>query len=142
VRKPAFLLAVALAGCAGVPPERDGSALQGRWVNVATRIHFADGRIDTQPDLRCTSEVTETLAISDCALPDGRKSRVIARILALTPTSYELEIVENNSNPDSVGARTRVEYRIVGRRLFRTVYPPQGPEPSRAIRLETIYDRE
>ena len=149
MQKILVVLLLALASCATdshtpVAGSSD-SPLYGRWRNVETKIHRADGTTTTQTELECVIEITRTHAISDCSLADGRKARVVSKIVSLTPTLYELEIVENATVPRTVGLRSRVDYRIVGNRLYRIVYPPPegtSPPKSPVVQVDTIYERE
>ena len=146
--KAVAILALVLTACASdgqrAPAGLDPS-FYGHWRNVETKIHRADGTLTLQPDFQCVSDVTEGQATSDCTLPNGTRSHIVSKIVSLTPTGYELEIVENALAPQSVGLRSRVEYRIAGNKQFATVYPPQSAAPSAGapvVKLETIYVRE
>jgi len=146
--KALAVVTLALVACASdgrLAPAGIDPSFYGHWRNVETRIHLADGTVALQRDFQCVSDVTEGQATSDCTQPNGTRSHIVSKIVSLTPAGYELEIVENALAPQSVGLRSRVEYRIAGNRQFATVYPPQSAAPSArapVVKLETIYVRE
>ena len=137
--------ALVLAACASNGPAPASGNIDpsfyGRWKNVQTKIYRSDGTIAMQPELQCVNEVGKSEAISECSFPDGGQSRVVSRFVSLTATGYELEIVENDLAPHTVGSRSRVEYRIAGSRRFTTVYPQQSAT-SPVIKVEATYVRD
>ncbi|HLD68164.1 MAG TPA: hypothetical protein VJA19_19260 [Pseudomonas sp.] len=143
------VLMLALAGCAthsGMPAQAGApESLQGRWKNVSATIYWTDGRVTAKSDLHCTSEISQSQSVSECLLPNGSKSQITSKILSPTPTSYTLEIIEDNVPPSNVGSRVQVEYVILEQKLHTTVYskPDTALSPEYSIdRLETVSVRE
>lgn len=121
------------------------STLHGYWKSIASIIYWADGRITAQPDLKCTSEISKDKLISQCILPDGRKSRIVSNIIAPTSASYNLEITGNNLRPETIGSKIEVEYVILDGKLHTTVYPKENnstPLRYQVHRVESVYIRE
>lgn len=143
------VLLLALAGCAthSGMPEQAGApeSLQGRWKNVSATIYWTDGRVTAKSDLQCTSEISASQSVSECLLPNGTQSKITSKILSPTPTSYTLEIIEDNVPPSNVGSRVQVEYVIREQQLHTTVYSKADTSlpPEYSIeRLETVSVRE
>jgi len=146
-RQFSVVLLLAIAACAtpATGPEHGNSALYGRWRNLSSKVYLSDGTVRVQRDLHCVGEVTEQQIVTDCVLPTGTKTRVVSRIISLDARSYEVECVENMAYPQTVGLRSRTEYRIEGNKRFSTVYPPPVRLPSGgafAVRLESVDIRD
>lgn len=123
-------------------------AFYARWRSVRTRVFRADGTVaEESTGAQCVRQVVDDRMSSECFASGNRTggARTVSKILALTPSSYELEVVESVTNPQFVGRRSRVEYRIADGRLSTTLYPlQQVPDRTGAavVRVEATYVRD
>jgi hypothetical protein len=116
---PAALVLMVVVPAAALAQEPQ---LYGRWRAVETRVQLADGSTNKQGG-SCTAEYDREKTVSECDMGEGRKSRVVARLSNVTPTSYEIEVVEASAGPRAVGMRNKVDYRIEGNRMVVSAKP-------------------
>src|SRR5262245_23278556 len=65
--------------------------IYGRWRALETRVQLADGTTNKQT-AACTAEYAPSQTISECEGAEGRKTRVVAKLYNVTPSSYEIEV--------------------------------------------------
>jgi hypothetical protein len=121
----------------------DAAALIGRWKLVRSKSYLLDGTIAESKSTSCTFDFSADKLVSECA-PSGRKMRVVYSYRVPSPGRYELEVIQNEGRPDTVGMRSDSTFRVDGDELSITGYPPtstQAPEKSPLL-LESVSHRE
>ena len=127
----------------GASARTDAAALNGRWKIVRSTSYLLDGTISVSSSTPCTFDFSAGKLVSECATA-GRKMRVVYSYRVPSPGHYELEIVQNDGRPDTVGTHSDSTFRVEGDELFVTGYPPtsaHAPEKS-PLMLESVSHRD
>ena len=129
---------------AGASTRTDAAALNGRWKLARSTSYLLDGTISVSSSIPCTFDFSADKLVSECAPPSGRKMRVVYSYRVPSPGRYELEVIQNDGRPDTVGTRSDSTFRVEGDELFVTGYPPtsaRAPEKS-PLMLESVSHRD
>lgn len=123
-----------------LPPAfaQDSLPLYGRWKTVESTITMTDGS-SRKHALSCIATYERTRTVNVCDAGEGKKTRVVSKLLQVTAGMYEIEVVESN-DPKAVGARNKVEYKIENGVL--TLSAPAARPGTTVLRIESKLVRQ
>jgi hypothetical protein len=141
---------LAFAACAtsvprvtALPTATTLQSLNGRWkTSSGSTVHFSDGTTHTQ-NVPCWIEFSGNHSVTECQIM-GMLASIAHVNRELGPGRFEQTIIQNSGAPNTVGMRSRIEFRIENGTLFTTGYPaPLNQATSRyPVKVESTWIRD